>query len=92
MDWFNFEKGFVVMIDIIDGMVGKIVVKLKERGIVENILVVFMSDNGLYEEGGYKVGYFDSNGFLWGKKWDLYEGGIRMFMIVSWFVKIVVGS
>ncbi len=92
MDWPNPEKGFAAMIDIIDGMVGKIVAKLKERGIAENTLVVFTSDNGPHEEGGHKAGYFDSNGPLRGKKRDLYEGGIRMPMIVSWPAKIVAGS
>lgn len=92
MDWPNPEKGFAAMIDIIDGMVGKVVTKLRETGIEENTLVVFTSDNGPHQEGGHMADYFDSNGPLRGKKRDLYEGGIRMPMIACWPARITAGS
>lgn len=91
-DWPNPEKGFAAMIDIIDGMVGKVMAKLKESGIAENTLVIFTSDNGPHQEGGHKADYFDSNGPLRGKKRDLYEGGIRMPMIACWPARITAGS
>ena len=91
-DWPNPEKGFAAMIDIIDGIVGKVEAKLKETGIAENTLVIFTSDNGPHQEGGHNADFFDSNGPLRGKKRDLYEGGIRVPMIAKWPAKIAAGK
>lgn len=91
-DWPQQEKGFAAMIDIIDGMVGNVMDKLKTSGIDENTLVIFTSDNGPHQEGGHKADFFDSNGPLRGKKRDLYEGGVRMPMLARWPGKVVAGS
>jgi len=53
---------------------------LKIKGIDENTLILFTSDNG-HE---YDDGFFDSNGPLRGMKRDLYEGGIRVPTIAWW--------
>ncbi|MFM8395638.1 MAG: sulfatase/phosphatase domain-containing protein, partial [Acidobacteriota bacterium] len=42
------------------------------------------SDNGPHREGGADPDFFDSNGPFKGIKRDLYEGGIRVPMIVRW--------
>lgn len=52
--------------------------QLKEKGIEKETLVIFTSDNGPHQEGGWKVDYFNSNEKLRGFKRDLYEGGIRV--------------
>ena len=53
-------------------------------GIEKNTLIIFTSDNGPHQEGGADPDFFNSNGDLRGYKRDLYEGGIRVPMIVSW--------
>lgn len=83
-DWPNPEKGFAAMVTRLDGDVGRVVALLEELGLRENTLIFFTSDNGPHEEGGHKHEFFDSNGALRGLKRDLYDGGIRVPLIVSW--------
>lgn len=83
-DWPSPEKGFAAMISRLDRDVGKIMALLKELRIDDNTIVFFTSDNGPHQEGGHNMEFFNSNGELRGFKRDLYEGGIRVPMIVRW--------
>jgi len=74
------NTAFAGMISRMDRDIGRIKVLLEEKGIDENTLIVFTSDNG-HE---YDNGFFDSNGPLRGMKRDLYEGGIRVPTIAWW--------
>ena len=80
------------MITRIDNDVERLVNKLKEKGMLENTLIVFTSDNGTHREGGHNPYYFDSNGPFRGTKRDLYEGGIRTPLLACWPGKIPSGS
>lgn len=75
---------FAAMVTRLDVYVGQIVDKLKELGVYDNTLIIFASDNGPHKEGGADPDFFDSNGPWRGYKRDLYEGGVRVPMIVSW--------
>lgn len=79
---------FAAMVSILDQQVGEIIDKVKMLGLDKNTLIVFTSDNGPHQEGGADPAYFNSNGALKGHKRDLYEGGIRVPMIVSWPGKV----
>ncbi len=74
---------FAAMVTRLDKYVGDILALLEEKGIVENTLVIFTSDNGPHREGGANPDFFDSYGPLRGCKRDLYEGGIRVPFIAS---------
>ena len=75
---------FAAMVMRLDEYVGQIVRKLKELGLYENTVIIFSSDNGPHREGGADPDFFDSNGPWRGYKRDVYEGGIRVPMIISW--------
>ncbi len=75
---------YAAMITYLDKKVGELVKKIKDLGLTENTIIIFTSDNGPSREGGSDPDYFDSNGIFKGYKRDLYEGGIRVPLLVSW--------
>lgn len=83
---------FAAMVYRLDVYVGQIVQKLKEKGLYDNTIIIFASDNGPHMEGGADPDFFNSNGIYRGYKRDLYEGGIRVPMIISWPGRIEAGT
>jgi arylsulfatase A-like enzyme len=69
-------------------MLVRIVKLVEEKGIANNTLIIFTSDNGPHKEGGGDPEFFNSNGIYKGIKRDLYEGGIRVPFIAYWPGKI----
>ncbi|QYM78615.1 arylsulfatase [Horticoccus luteus] len=75
------------MVAAMDEGIGQILRTLDEKGLRENTLIVFCSDNG-----GPLPGVVTSNGPLRGGKGSLYEGGVRVPAVVVWDGKIKAGS
>ena len=78
------RASFAAMVSLLDKYVGEVLAELKTLGIDDNTIVIFTSDNGPHMEGGADPEFFNSNGPLRGFKRDLYEGGVRVPMIVRY--------
>ena len=72
------------MVTALDDYVGQIVAALEEKGIANNTLIFFTSDNGPHDEGGGDPEFFRASHPYRGMKRDVYDGGIHVPMIVSW--------
>jgi len=68
---------YAAMVTCMDEAIGRIVSTIDKRGLRQNTLIFFCSDNG-------GVGGVADNGNLRGHKAQLYEGGIRVPAIAVW--------
>jgi arylsulfatase A-like enzyme len=75
---------YAAMVTYLDHMVGEVLATLRDAGIAKNTLVLFASDNGAMQEGGYLRKWFQSSGDLRGGKRDIYDGGIRTAQLAWW--------
>lgn len=81
------RAAFAAMVTRMDKSLGKLL-----EATDNNTIIFFTSDNGPHAEGGADPVFFNSNGGLRGIKRDLYEGGIRVPMIVRWPGRVKSGS
>ncbi len=73
---------FSAMVSALDTAIGRVLDSLQQRGLADNTLVWFFSDNGgETQQGG-------SNQPLRGAKHTVWEGGVRVPAIVRWPAKI----
>ncbi len=81
----HYHSQYAGMIESMDENIGRLLTALESKGLMENTLIIFTSDNG----GVYKTS----------KQWPLrsgkgsyYEGGIRAPMVAYWKGKIPEGT
>jgi arylsulfatase A len=75
---------YAAMLESVDQGVGRIVQKLKDLDLTERTVVIFTSDNGgLATPEGPNTPSTSNSPLREGKGW-LYEGGIRVPLIISW--------
>ncbi|MGJ8655201.1 MAG: sulfatase family protein [Akkermansiaceae bacterium] len=79
----------------LDWIVGEITKTLEDKGVADNTLIIFTSDNGgMFNHGGRaaaKLGHH-INGTLLGSKFGVWEGGHRVPFIAKWPGKIAPGT
>jgi len=86
------RAAYAAMISRMDRDVGRLLALIDELGLSDDTLVLFTSDNGPSWVGGVDKDYFDSTGGLRGRKAQVYEGGLRVPLVVRWPGKIESGS
>ena len=78
------RRTYMAMVDALDTAIGTVVQSLKDKGMLDNTLIVFCSDNGGIPEA--------DNRPLRSVKGDSFEGGVRVPGIAFWPGKIKPGS
>lgn len=90
-DWTEPNKMHAAMVTYLDTQVGKLLETLDELKLRDNTIVFFTSDNGPHTESGNDPNFFQSSGSVRGTKRSLYDGGIRVPLLVRWPGKIKPG-
>lgn len=77
------DAAYAAMVARLDAHVGALLDALANRGIARRTVLVFTSDNGPNAIDGHALETFVSQGGLRGQKRDLYEGGVRVPLLVA---------
>ena len=87
-----FEPTYAAVVESLDQSVGVLLEKLESLGLAQNTLVIFTSDNGGLHVPELKHERVTHNGPLRAGKGFLYEGGLRVPLLVRWPGKVKPGT
>ncbi|MBI4873304.1 MAG: sulfatase-like hydrolase/transferase [Acidobacteria bacterium] len=90
----KYLQQYLATIDDMDRQIGRLIDTVNRMGLAENTLFILLSDNGPTAWPRYYKEKLDPPGStagLRGRKWSLYEGGIRVPLIASWKGKTPAG-
>jgi len=82
------ERVYAAMIKSLDRSVGRVTQALKDNGLEDNTMVIFVSDNG----GTNMINLPDINQPYRGWKISFFEGGIRTPFFVKWPAQLAPGT
>ncbi|WP_082063678.1 sulfatase family protein [Draconibacterium sediminis] len=82
----DMRKFYLANLDCLDDNIGRVLDALKEQGLDQETMIIFVSDNGGSPLTGAK------NAPLSAGKYSLWEGGIRVPMAISWPGKVKAGK
>lgn len=87
------HAAYAAMVTRMDRDVGRMVELVKDLGLEDDTIFIFTSDNGaVYPLSGFDPVYFKSNGDLRDYKGAIYEGGVRVPLIVRWKGHVAAGT
>jgi arylsulfatase A-like enzyme len=90
--WPQAAKDRASMITHMDESIGGVLASLAQLKMDTNTIVIFTSIGGPQQEGGINPKFFNSTGPLRGEAGSVYEGGIRVPMIIRWPARIKPGQ
>ena len=84
---------YAAMITFMDRQIGRLLTLLEETGLAENTVIFFTSDNGVtHLKAQVDYEFFKSAEPFRGLKGSVYEGGIRVPLVVRWPGKVKPGT
>jgi len=82
----KYRQTMAALVSSVDEAIGQVVAALKKKGILDNTLIIFSSDNG-----GVAPTRYARNTPLRAGKGTIYEGGVRVCAFAIWPEKIPAG-
>lgn len=87
------QAKYASMVEGVDKSLGDIMDYLEARGVADNTVIIFMTDNGGNSENKQKGGILHTQNLpLREGKGSVYEGGIRVPLMFSWKGRITPGT
>lgn len=90
--WTPSQKKYASMVSRADAQLGRILALLDQYGLASNTIVICTSDNGGPTRSPADDAFFRTNGDLRDFKGTLWEGGLRVPMIVRWPGRVTPGG